>query len=77
MPSQYIFLKQSKEYQESVLPKNIVKRLAVEMGATQPWYRFANNVLGIDSFGKSMPIKEIYEEYGFTVNHIKNLINQL
>ena len=77
MPSQFIFLKQSKEYQESVLPKNIVKRLAVEMGATQPWYRFANNVLGIDSFGKSMPIKEIYEEYGFTVNHIKNLINQL
>lgn len=77
MPSQFIFLKQSKEYQESILPKNVVKRLAIEMGSTQPWYRFANNVLGIDSFGKSMPIKEIYEEYGFTIKHIKNLINQL
>ncbi len=70
MPSMCLFDEQSPEYKEMVLPKRITKRLAVEMGATMPWYKYAANVYGIDEFGKSMPLKEIIPYYGFTVNNI-------
>lgn len=77
MPSQFIFNKQDEAYKEQILPANITKRLAVEMGSTLSWYRYANNVLGIDRFGSSMPLKEIYEYYGFTVTNIKKLIKEM
>lgn len=66
----FLFDKQEKSYKEKVLPSKITKRLAVEMGATMPWYKYASNVYGIDEYGKSMPLKEIYGEYGFTVENI-------
>ena len=71
MPSMFLFNRQSKEYKDSVLPKDH-KIMAVEMGATMPWYRYADYVKGIDEFGKSMPINFIFEEYGFTVDAIYN-----
>ncbi len=69
MPSMFLFEKQSKEYKDSVLPKDH-KIMAVEMGATMPWYKYADYVKGIDEFGKSMPINYIFEEYGFTVDQL-------
>ena len=69
MPSMFLFDKQSKEYKESVLPKDH-KIMAVEMGASMPWYKYADYVKGIDEFGKSMPINYIFDEYGFTVDAI-------
>lgn len=77
MPSMFIFEKQNKEYKESILPRNLVRRLAVEMGASMPWYKYAANVLAIDTFGKSMPISKIFEEYGFTVSNIKKLVKEI
>ena len=69
MPSMFLFDKQSKEYKEKVLPKN-KKIMAIEMGATLPWYKYADYVKGIDEYGKSMPIKYVFDEYGFTPNAI-------
>ena len=69
MPSMFLFEKQSEEYKNSVLPKNH-KVMAVEMGATMPWYKYADYVKGIDTFGKSMPINYIFDEYGFTVDQV-------
>ena len=69
MPSMFLFDKQSKAYKESVLPKN-AKVMAIEMGATLPWYKYASYVKGIDTFGASMPIKYIFEHYGFTAEQI-------
>ena len=69
MPSMFMFERQSKEYKESVLPKNH-KIMAVEMGATMSWYKYADYVKGIDEFGKSMPINYIFDEYGFTVDKV-------
>ncbi len=66
MPSMYLFEKQSDEYKNQILPKRITKRMAVEMGSSMPWYKYASNVHGIDEFGQSMPLKYINEEYGFT-----------
>ncbi len=70
MPSMFLFDQQPKEYKEQVLPKRMRKRLAVEMGSSMPWYKYADTVLGIDDFGKSMPLKYIADYYGFTIEQI-------
>ena len=69
MPSMFLFDAQSKEYKEEILPKNHVK-MAVELGASMPWYKYADVVYGLDDFGASMPIKYIHETYGFTSDAI-------
>jgi transketolase len=69
MPSMFLFDKQPKAYKEKVLPKN-AKVMAIEMGATLPWYKYASYVKGIDTFGASMPIKYIFDYYGFTADKI-------
>ena len=71
MPSMFIFEKQSDEYKESILPDNL-KVMAVEMGASMPWYKYADSVYGIDEFGASMPLSEIHSTYGFTVENLVN-----
>lgn len=77
MPSMYLFDRQSKEYKEEILPSSITKRLAVEMGTSMPWYKYASNVHGIDTFGASMPLSEIFAEYGFTEEVIYKEIKSL
>lgn len=72
MPSMDLFDRQSEDYKNSILPKRITKRMAVEMGASMPWYKYAFKVHGIDEFGKSMPLKYIAEAYGFTEDVIYN-----
>jgi len=70
MPSMELFEKQSKEYKEEVLPKNIFKKLSIEMGTTFGWHKYATEVIGIDKFGASAPAEKVIEEYGFTVENI-------
>ena len=67
------FEAQTAEYKESVLPKAVTKRFAIEMGATFGWHRYVGlegDVLGIDTFGASAPGEKIMEEYGFTVENV-------
>merc|ERR1711879_986617 len=51
VPSLDVFNKQTDKYKESILPSSITKRLAIEMGAPDLWYRYSNNVYGINTFG--------------------------
>ncbi|MCZ2128547.1 MAG: transketolase [Anaerolineales bacterium] len=69
-PSWELFEAQDEAYRESVLPKNIQKRLAVEAGVTLGWERYAQSVLGIDRFGASAPGKVIFEHFGFTAENV-------
>ena len=69
-PSWELFEKQDEAYRESVLPKNIQKRLAVEAGSSLGWERYAQSVIGIDRFGASAPAKVIFEKLGFTVENV-------
>jgi transketolase len=69
-PSWELFEKQDEAYKESVLPKNITARLAVEAGATLGWERYAMSVMGIDHYGASAPYKVIFENFGFTVENV-------
>ncbi|MEH7126466.1 transketolase [Bacillus sp. JJ1773] len=80
MPSWDRFEAQSKEYKESVIPKDVKKRLAIEMGASLGWHRYAGDegdVLCIDQFGASAPGEKIIEEYGFTVDNVVARVKSL
>jgi transketolase len=69
-PSWDLFEGQDEAYRESVLPKNITKRLAVEAASTLGWDRYAMSTLGIDHFGASAPYKDIFKNFGFTVENV-------
>ena len=69
-PSWELFEKQDEAYKESVLPKNIQARLAVEAAASFGWERYAKSVIGIDHYGASAPAKVIFEKFGFTVENV-------
>lgn len=73
MPAWDRFEKQPAEYKETVLPKNVKKRLAVEMAASQGWDRYTGDegdIIAIDKFGASAPGEQVMEEYGFTVDNV-------
>ena len=71
---------QTKEYKESVLPKNVKKRLGIEMGASFGWHKYVGDegeVLAIDTFGASAPGEKVMEEYGFSVNNVVARVKEL
>ncbi len=80
MPSTNIFDEQPQKYKESVLPKNILKRVAVEAGVTLGWYKYVGlegRVIGLDRFGASAPYKTLYKEFGITTDAIVEAVNSL
>ena len=80
MPSTNIFDEKQQEYKESVLPKNILKRVAVEAGVTLGWYKYVGlegRVIGLDRFGASAPYKTLYKEFGITTDAIVEAVNSL
>lgn len=68
MPSHYLFERQSKKYQDEVLPN--VPTLAVEVGSAMSWYKYTKNVFGLDEFGVSAPGDQAMEHYGFTAKEV-------
>lgn len=73
MPSLEVFAEQSDEYKETVLPKSIRTRLAVEAGATMPWFRYVGldgQVIGLDHYGASAPANILFEKFGLTVSNV-------
>ncbi|WP_339284969.1 transketolase [Oceanobacillus sp. FSL K6-3682] len=80
MPSWDRFEKQPEAYKESVLPKNIKKRVSVEMGSKFGWREYVGDsgiVMSIDSFGASAPGNEVIERYGYTVENVVNTYKKL
>jgi len=73
MPSFEVFEAQSSEYKESVLPKSIRKRLAVEAASSFGWHKyvgFDGDIISIDHFGESAPAELLFEKFGFTVENV-------
>jgi transketolase len=80
MPSTESFDAQDDAYRETVLPRTLTRRLAVEAGARQSWWRYvgsAGRVLGIDRFGASGKGAEVFAHFGFTVDNIVQQIRGL
>jgi transketolase len=73
MPSMELFEQQPEAWRRQVLPDGQRNRIAVEAGASMPWYRYVGldgKVLGIDRFGASAPAGTLFEQFGFTVDRV-------
>ena len=73
MPCVEWFLEQPDDYQESVLPKSVSAKIAIEAGSTFGWYQFVGlegAVIGLDHYGASGKPDLLYKEFGITVEKI-------
>ena len=64
---------QSKDYQESVLPKQVKARVSIEAGVTDGWRKYVGDngeSIGIDHFGASADYKTLFTEFGITTNKV-------
>ncbi|MCL9898930.1 thiamine pyrophosphate-dependent enzyme [Klebsiella pneumoniae] len=73
MPSTDAFDKQDAAYRESVLPKAVTARVAVEAGIADYWFKYVGlngAIVGMTTFGESAPAEQLFEEFGFTVDNV-------
>jgi transketolase len=73
LPSTDVFDKQDKAYRESVLPKAVTARVAVEAGIADYWYKYVGlngAIVGMTTFGESAPAEQLFKEFGFTVDNV-------
>ncbi|WP_437687876.1 transketolase [Sorangium sp. So ce176] len=73
MPSWELFAQQSAAYRESVLPRAVKARLAVEAARSFGWERWVGpdgDILSVDRFGASAPGDLVMKEYGFSIDHV-------
>jgi len=80
MPCTDAFEDQSAAYKESVLPASVSRRVAVEAGIADYWYKYVGlngAVVGMTTFGESAPAGELFEHFGFTVANIVSKANEL
>ncbi len=66
MPSVELFLSQSEDYQNTIIPPN-AKVITIEASSTLPWYRFASHgcALGIDEYGYSGRKEDVQQKLNF------------
>jgi transketolase len=80
MPSTETFDAQEEAYRQAVLPRAVTRRVAVEAGATQCWWRYVGSrgrVLGIDRFGASGKGPEVLSHFGFTADNVARNVREL
>ena len=80
MPCTERFDRQPEEYQESVLPSNCTKRVAIEAGVSGLWWKYVGSegaVVGIDRFGISAPGDTVMDELGMTSANLVDTVKAL
>ena len=73
MPCAERFMAQDVTYRESVLPSDVLARVAVEAAHADYWYKFVGldgRVVGMQSFGESAPGGELMAHFGFTIENV-------
>jgi transketolase len=69
IPCMELFEEQDKTYKNSVIDPT-TKVLAVEAASGQEWYKYADRVLGMNSFGASGDASELFKHFGFTISNV-------
>jgi transketolase len=80
MPATDVYDAQDDAYKESVLPKAVTARVAVEAGVTDGWMKYVGldgAVIGINTFGESAPAGDLFKHFGFTVENVVKAINDV
>jgi transketolase len=73
LPSTDVFDAQDEAYREAVLPAAVTKRIAVEAGIADYWYKyvgFGGKIIGMTTFGESAPAGELFKMFGFTTENV-------
>ena len=80
MPATDAFDKQDEAYRESVLPSAVTKRVAIEAGIADFWYKyvgFGGKIIGMTTFGESAPAEELFKMFGFTTENAVKTAKEL
>ncbi len=80
MPSTTVFDAQDAAYRQSVLPVEVGARIAIEAGIEDFWYKYVGldgRIIGMSTFGESAPAEQLFEEFGFTVENIVAVAEEL
>ncbi|OOV86139.1 transketolase [Oceanospirillum linum] len=80
MPSTDRFDAQDAAYRESVLPADVITRVAIEAAHKDFWYKYVGlegAIIGMETFGESAPANQLFEEFGFTTDNIVGTVDEL
>jgi len=80
MPCAELFEQQEAAYRETVLPSDVLGRVAVEALHADYWYKFVGldgRVVGMTSFGESAPAEELMEYFGFSVDNVVAVVEEV
>lgn len=80
LPCSDLFELQPKHYRDSVMPPHISKRLAIEASHKDWWYKYVGlhgRVIGMDRFGESAPADQLFAMFGFTVEKVMTVAEEL
>ena len=80
MPCMDLFEEQSEEYKESVLPREVRRRVAVEALGSFGWDKYTGldgKIIAMESFGASAPAGLLFKKFGFTVEHVVEVAKSL
>lgn len=80
MPCMELFEEQTREYRESVLPKSVRKRVAIEAASDFGWGSYTGldgACVTMKGFGASGPAGRLFEHFGFTVDHVVETVKSL
>ncbi len=80
MPATDVFDAETRDYRDSVLPQTCRKRIAIEAGVTDYWYKYVGLdglVIGVDRFGESAPANDVFAYFGITADDLTVAIKQM
>jgi transketolase len=80
VPSFELFEAQDAAYKESVLPRKVRARLAVEAASSFGWHKYVGidgDVISLDHFGESGKAELLFDKYGFTVQNVINKVKDI
>lgn len=80
LPSWFLFGAQDQAYRDSVLPPNVTARVSIEAGSSFGWERWLGTkgrTVALDHFGASAPAEVLFEQFGFTVEHVVDTVRSV
>ena len=80
MPCAELFDSQEAGYKETVLPSDVLARVAVEAGHTDFWYKYVGldgRVVGMSSFGESAPAAALFQHFGLTADSVVTAVQDV
>jgi transketolase len=73
VPCYDLFIEQDAVYMASIIVEG-TKTVAIEAARGLEWYKLADTVIAMDTFGASAPAGQLFEKFGFTVEQIMEKI---